>query len=201
MQQDWLKSGVAMISPGGHVDLEEGFANIIDGKIVAFPKAMWYMSRFLNYMPEMTDTWAIAPCPVFEEGQPRSVGIGGTGTIVSKQSKSPELAAEFISYAKLSYDGNVGIWNTLGFDTCNTSIWTDETITKDQTNKYISYFVTNPFDTLNEIKDEIGKISVVKISPTINEQLCNVTLNEVLEEGMSVDDALAEAQDVISLEQ
>ncbi len=201
MQQDWLKSGVAMVSPGGHVDLEEGFANIIDGNIVAFPKAMWYMSRFLNYMPEMTDTWAIAPCPVFEEGQPRSVGIGGTGTIVSNQSKNPELAAEFLCFAKLSYDGNVGIWNTLGFDTCNTSIWTDETITKDQSNQYISYFVTNPFDTLNEIKDEIGKISVVKISPTINEQMCNVTLNEILEEGMSVEDALAEAQDVISLEQ
>ncbi len=201
MQQDWLKSGVAMISPGGHVDLEEGFANIIDGNIVAFPKAMWYMSRFLNYMPEMTDTWAIAPCPVFEVGQPRSVGIGGTGTIVSNQCKNPELAAEFLCYAKLSYDGNVGIWNVLGFDTCNTSIWTDPAITTDQSNKYISYFVSNPFDTLNEIKDEIGKISVVKISPTINEQMCNVTLNEILEEGMSVEDALKEAQDVISLEQ
>lgn len=201
MQQDWLETGVAMVSPGGHVDLEEGFANIIDGNIVAFPKAMWFMSRFLNYMPEMTDTWAIAPCPVFEEGQPRSVGIGGTGTIVSKQSENPELAAEFLSFAKLSYDGNVGIWNTLGFDTCNTSIWTDTSITGDQSNQYISYFVTNPFDTLNEIKEEIGKISVVRISPTINEQLCNVTLNEVLEEGMNIDDALAEAQDVISLEQ
>ncbi|HEX3077555.1 MAG TPA: extracellular solute-binding protein [Lachnospiraceae bacterium] len=201
MQQDWLKSGVAMISPGGHVDLEEGFQNIIDGNIAAFPKAMWYMSRFLNYMPEMKGKWAIAPCPVFEEGQNRSVGIGGTGTIVSNQCKDPELAADFLCYAKLSHEGNVGIWETLGFDTCNTSIWTDESITKDMSNKYLAYFVTNPFDTLNEIKDEIGKISVVKISPTINEQMCNITLNQILEEGKAVDEALSEAQDVIELEE
>ncbi len=201
MQQGWLADNVAMISPGGHVDLEEGFANIIDGNIASFPKAMWYMSRFVNYMPEMAGKFAIAPCPSFTEGQPRSVGIGGTGTIVSKQSKNAELAADFISFAKLSYEGNVGIWEVLGFDTCNTSIWTDEKITTDKNNKFLAYFATNPFDTLNEIKDEIGKISVVKISPTINEQFCDITLNKVLEENMNVDEALKEAQDIISLEQ
>ena len=80
-------------------------------------------------------------------------------------------------------------------------MWTDETITQDQNNQYISFFRTNPFDVLNEIKDDIGKISVVKISPTINEQMCNITLNEVLEDGMDVDEALQEAQDTISLEE
>lgn len=85
MQQGWLEDGIAMVSPGGHVDMEEGYANVADGNIASFPKAMWFMSRFLNYMPEMTDTWAIAPCPVYEEGQNRSVGIGGTGTVVTNQ--------------------------------------------------------------------------------------------------------------------
>lgn len=201
MQQEWLEDGVAMVSPGGHVDLEEGFANLGDGKIVSFPKAMWFMSRFLNYLPEMTDTWAIAPCPVFEEGQPSSVGIGGTGTVVTNQSADPELAADFIAFAKCSYEGNVEIWNQLGFDPCNTSIWTDTAITHDESNKYISYFVTNPFDTLNEIKEEIGKIGVTTISPTINEQMCTITLNEILENGMDVKDALQEAQDAVDLEQ
>ena len=201
MQQGWLDSGIAMVSPAGHVDLEEGFQNILDGNIVSFPKAMWYMSRFINYMPEMTDTWAIAPCPVFEEGQPRSVGIGGTGTVVTNQSADPALAADFIAYAKCSEEGNLQIWEQLGFDTCNTAIWSDPAVTGDTSNQYISYFVTNPFDTLNEIKEEIGKIDVVTISPTINEQMCNVTLNEVLENKMDVTEALQEAQDVIDLEQ
>lgn len=201
MQTEWLKSGVAMVSPDGHVDLEAGFQNILDGNIASFPKALWYMSRFLNYMPEETGKWALAPCPVFEEGQPRSVGIGGTGTVVTQQSKNAELAADFITYAKCSEEGCRGIWENLGFDVCNTDLWTDETITKDTSNQYIKFFVTNPFDVLNEIKDEIGKISVVKISPTINEQMCTITLNDILENGKPVADALKEAQDAVDLEQ
>ncbi len=201
MQQGWLNDGLAMVSPDGHVDLEAGFQNIIDGNIVSFPKAMWFMSRFLNYMPEMAGKFAIAPCPVFEAGQPRSVGIGGTGTVVTNQSADPQLAADFIAYAKCSYDGSVGIWNVLGFDTCNTSLWTDPAITQDTSNQYIAYFKTNPFDTLNEIKSEIGKIEVVTISPTINSYMCETTLNEILQDGMGVDEALQEAQDYIALEQ
>ena len=46
MQQNWLNDGIAMVSTDGHVDLEAGFSNIMDGKIASFPKAMWYMSRF-----------------------------------------------------------------------------------------------------------------------------------------------------------
>ncbi len=43
---------IAMISPDGHVDLEAGFQNILDHNIVSFSKALWFMSRFTNYMPE-----------------------------------------------------------------------------------------------------------------------------------------------------
>ncbi len=200
MQQSWLNEGIAMISPGGQVDMEEGFANISDGNIVSFPKAMWFMSRFLNYMPEMTDTWAIAPCPVFEEGQPRSVGIGGTGTVVSNQSPNADLAAEFLAWAKLSYDGNVKVWENLGFDTLNTTIWSDETITRDTGNKYIAYFVSNPFDTLNEIKDEIGKIKVGTINPAISEQFNLNILNNCFENGADVEDELATAQNALEIE-
>lgn len=201
MQQKWLDEGIAIVSPDGHVDLEAGFANITAGKIAAFPKAMWYMSRFLNYMPDMAGKFAITACPVFEKGQPRSVGIGGTGTVVSNQSKNAALAAEFISWAKLSYDGNVKIWEILGFDTCNTTIWSDPKITGDKTNKYIAFFRTNPFDALNEIKNEIGKIGVTSMSPVINEQINLNVLVNCLESHANVDEELAAAQAEIDLEQ
>lgn len=201
MQQEWLNNGTAMVSPAGHVDLEEGYQNILDGKIASFPKAMWFMSRFLNYMPEMKGKIALAPVPVFEEGQPRSVGIGGTGTVVTNQSADPQLAADFISYAKCSEEGCKGIWENLGFDVCNTALWEDETITKDTNNQYIAFFKTNPFDVLNEIKNEIGKISVTRLSPTINDYMCTTTLNQVLQDGGDIDSALQEAQDYIDLEQ
>nr|WP_314464836.1 extracellular solute-binding protein [uncultured Clostridium sp.] len=201
MQQTWLTDGIAMISPAGHVDLEEGFQNILDGNIASFPKALWYMSRFLNYMPDMKGKIAMAPLPVFKDGQSRSVGIGGTGTVVTKQSSEPELAADFITYAKCSAEGSRQIWEQLGFDVCNTKLWTDDTVTKDSSNKYISFFKTNPFDVLNEVKSEINTLSITKMTPSINDYFCTTTLNEVLEDGKDVDEALKEAQEYLELEQ
>ncbi|WP_349671619.1 extracellular solute-binding protein [Lacrimispora sp.] len=201
MQQTWLTDGIAMISPAGHVDLEEGFQNILDGNIASFPKALWYMSRFLNYMPDMKGKIAMAPLPVFKDGQSRSVGIGGTGTVVTKQSSDPELAADFITYAKCSAVGSRQIWEQLGFDVCNTKLWTDDTVTKDSSNKYISFFKTNPFDVLNEVKSEINTLSITKMTPSINDYFCTTTLNEVLEDGKDVDEALKEAQEYLELEQ
>ena len=201
MQQRWIKLGIACPTPGGQIDTETGYATVGDEKIAAFPKALWYMSRFLNYIPDQKGKWAIAPCPVYKAGQPRSVGIGGTGTVVSLQSKHQELAAEFIVFAKLSLDGEKRIWEVLGFDPVNTDMWQDKSITHDQNNKYVAYFRNNPFDTLNEIKDEIKGIKAVKISGIINEQINLNVLNNCLEQGADVDSELQTAQDEIDLEQ
>lgn len=201
MHQRWLDEGIAFCTPGGQIDTEEGFATVGDQKVAAFPKALWYMSRFLNYMPEQEGKWAIAPCPVYKVGQPRSVGIGGTGTVVSLQSKHQELAAEFLAFAKLSLEGEQRIWEVLGFDPVNTALWTEKSITHNPDNKYIKFFRTNPFDTLNEIKDEIMGIKVVEISPTINEQINLNVLVNCLEEGADVNSELQAAQDEIDLDQ
>ena len=201
MQQRWIEEGIATPTAGGQIDTEAGYANVGDGKIAAFPKALWYMSRFLNYIPDQAGRWAIAPCPVYKEGQPRSVGIGGTGTVVSLQSKNQELAAEFLVYAKLSLDGEKRIWEVLGFDPVNTDLWQDKAITHDSANKYVAYFRTNPFDVLNEIKDEIGGTKCVPISSTINEQLNLNVLNNCLESAADVDEELKAAQAEIDIEQ
>ena len=74
------------------------------------------MSRFTNYMPDEKGKWDITTCPVFEEGQKCSVGIGGTGTVVTNGCENPELAAEWLAWAKCSEDGEKHIWNDLGFD-------------------------------------------------------------------------------------
>lgn len=201
LQKQWLDEGIAMISPGDHLDNENGYQAVGSDMIAAFPKAMWYMSRFLDHFPEDKGVWAIAPCPVFTPGQPRSVGIGGTGTVVSLQSKAPDLAAEYLCWTKLSYTGNVKIWEVLGFDTVNTSIWSDPKITTDTSNKYIAYFKSNPFDTLNAIKNEIGIIKVGEINPAINEQFNTNILVGVLQDGEDIRMALDNAQSEIDLEQ
>ena len=201
LQKEWLDNDLAMICPAGQVDTEEGKQAIMDQQFASFPKALWYMSRFVSDMPDETGKWAIAPCPVFEEGQPRSVGIGGTGTVVTQQSEDPELAADFIAYAKCSYDGCLGIWQDLGFDVCNTSIWKDTAVTQDASNQYIAYFRTNPFDVLNEIEDEIGAITVNENTFILSDYLNVTTFNSIFEDGMDVDEALQECQDMVDIDQ
>lgn len=201
-EKQMLDDGIAQVSPDGHVDLEAGFQNIIDHNVVSFPKAMWYMSRFTNYMPEEKGNWYIAPCPVFEEGQKCSVGVGGTGTVVTQQSANKELAAEFLAWAKMSEEGEQLIWDNLGFDVCNTVCWNDDTFAHDDNNQYNAFFRNYPYDVLNGIGlDNIGKIYSVAISPIINEQMCNVTLNDIFENGVDIDTALADAQAIVDLEQ
>lgn len=199
-QKQMLDDGIAQISPDGQVDTDAGVQNIADHNIVAFPKAFWYTSRFLDKQPDEAGKWYLAPCPVFEEGQPRSVGIGGTGTVVTQESENKELAADFLVYAKCSPEAEQMVWDELGFDVCNTSLWSDDAMIHDDSNKFNAYFLNYPYDVLNEIKDEIGKIAVVPISPTINDQMNLTTFNEIFEDGADIDEALQEAQDAIELE-
>ena len=202
MQKGWLDDGIAMISTDGHVDLEAGFKNVMEGKIASFPKAMWYMSRFLNYMPEMEGKYDITTIPVFEEGQKCSVGIGGTGTVVTEQSADPALAAEFLAWAKLSADGEAHIWNDLGFDVCNSALWFDDAFAFDEANPYNTFFRVKPYEVLQQLAndDAIGTIYTTTVSPTLNDYMCTTTLNEVFEDGMDIDEALAEAQEYIEME-
>ncbi len=200
-EKSMLDEGIAQVSPDGQVDVDAGISNISDHNIVAFPKAMWYMSRFLDKMSQEEGNWYIAPCPVFEAGQPRSVGIGGTGTVVTQQSANKELAADFVCYAKMSPDGEKLIWEDLGFDVCNTSLWDDDEFAHNKDNKYNTFFRNMPYDVLNEIKDEIGKINVLKITTTINEQFNLTSFNEIFENDRDIDEVLQEAQDAIDLEQ
>jgi arabinosaccharide transport system substrate-binding protein len=160
----------------------------------------WYMSRFVNEMKDLKGKYAIAPLPVFEEGNPRSVGLGGTGTVVTKNGKDVQLAKEFVAFAKLSKEATTEIWNTLGFDPINMEVWKDDAVTKNPENEYVQYFKTNAFDTLNEIKDEIRAIKSVKASPTIGNIFNTVTLNAIFEDGQDVKEALDEAQAAIEQE-
>lgn len=202
MQQQWLKEGIAMISTDGHVDLEAGFANVAAGKIASFPKAMWYMSRFINYMPEMKGKYDIGLIPVFEEGLKCSVGIGGTGTVVTNQASEPELAAEWLVWAKCGAEGQKYIWDVLGFDVCNAAYWSDPAFAENEENIYNTFFRVKPYLVLQQLDelDAIGTIYSTADSPTINDYFCTTVLNNIMEDGMSVDEALQDAADYLEFE-
>ncbi|OVE68634.1 ABC transporter substrate-binding protein [Clostridium diolis] len=186
--------------PGGQPDQTDAEGAINNGDYAVAIMPLWYMSRFLQYMPDQAGKWAIAPAPVFEKGQPRSVGLGGTGTAVTKTAKNKENLKEFLAYAKLSDEGEQAIWEDLGFDPCNTDLWTKNDITHNPENKFVKYFKTNPFDTLNEIKNEIQLIKSNDAIPSINNVLNTVTLNSIFEDKKDIKQALDEAQQQVENE-
>ncbi len=188
--------------PGGNPDKEEAYGAFNNGDYACAIMPMWQMSRYTNYMPELSGKIAIAPAPAYEDAQAVSVGGGGTGTAVVAGKENAELAAEFLAYAKLSYEGNVMIWELLGFDPCNMKVWEDEAVTHNEDNQFVQYFVNNPFDVLLEIQDGIGGLDshASAAYPSINNMFTTVTLNEIFENGTDVQTALDQAQEDLETE-
>lgn len=198
--KDLQDSNAIATIAGGQPDTEEAYGEFNAGNYATAFMPLWQMSRYTNYMSDLSGKIAIAPIPVIEEGMPRSVGGGGTGTVVTKTAKDVQLAKDFLAFAKLSLDANKEIWNTLGFDPVNMDVWDMKDVTHNPENQFVQYFVNNPFDVLNEIRDEIRLIKSTSASPTINNVLCTTTFNEIFEDGKDITEALNDAQKQIEQE-
>lgn len=197
-QKAWLDAGIAETCPGGQPDTEEGKAYIANNKIACVIMPYWFMSRFTGEIGDACkDRYVVAPCPAFEEGQIRSIGQGGTGTVVYANGTNPDLAARFLAFAKIGPTGNEKIWSFLGFDPINTAVWDNEALMKDDTNAFNAYFVGYPVDALIAVRNEIGYVLSTSISPTINSYLGSTLWNEVYVDGIDTATALEAAQDAI----
>lgn len=195
--KDLQEANAVETMPGGQPDKEEAYGVINSGEYACVIMPIWYMSRYTNYMPELSGKIAIAPAPVLDENsEVKSVGGGGTGTAVIADKPNADLIAEFVAYAKLSDEGAAEVWNLLGFDPCNKAVWSDETITNNPDNEYIKYFKNNPFDVLKSIENGIAgiKSQSTTIYPSINNTLTTVTLNDIFENDVDIKTALDQAQ-------
>ena len=143
-----LDAGVCILAPGGGVHSEEWYGFLNGSNIASISMPLWYMGRFTDYCPDLAGKMAIYELPVWNEGDVREVLQGGTGTSVVKYTQNEQLAKDFLAFAKLSEQGNRYEWEILGFDPIRTSLWTDPSITQNPDNKYLKYFLTNPFDIL-----------------------------------------------------
>lgn len=119
------KDKIAIPMPGGRTGDEQFWPFMNKGGQASLIMPMWFMSRFLAYMPDLKGKIYVRPMPVWKSGDMRSAGMGGTGTAVTKQSKSPDLAIDFLAFAKLSHEGAVTIWKDLRFDPARFEAWND----------------------------------------------------------------------------
>lgn len=165
--QKLVKEKVAVTAPGGFHHAEEYYGFMNKGGAASVWMPMWYMGRFTDYMPDLKGKIIIKPMPVFKQGEMRSSGMGGTGTVITKQSKNIELAKKFLAYAKISKEGTIQTWAQLGFDPIRTDAWTDPKMKED--NKYTAYFGKDIFDFLTSLKNEIAPTNIKEQTPAISD--------------------------------
>ncbi len=197
------ETGAFETVPGGQPDNEEAYPSYNNGDYAVQIMPFWQTSRFTNYMSDLSGKVAIAPTPVWQEGdEVKSIGGGGTGTAVIADGENADLAAEVFAYIKLSEGANEEVWNVLGFDPVNTAVWTETELTQNPDNQFVKFFNTYPFDTLLEIQDGIMALESLTSEkfPSINNEFCNVTLNNIYENGMDVKEALEESQETLKNE-
>lgn len=130
MHKMMYEDEIAIAMPGGNTTVEEFWTFMNNGGMASLIMPSWYMSRFLNYMPDLSGKIHIRPLPVFKEGDPRTVGMGGTATAVTKQCKNIDIAKKVVNEAKLTKEANINIWEKLAFDPVRTDVWNSEELLK-----------------------------------------------------------------------
>jgi arabinosaccharide transport system substrate-binding protein len=185
---------IAIPTPGGFHHTEEYWAFMNNGGAASLLMPLWYMGRFIEYMPDLKGKIIIRPLPRWEEGGVRSCGMGGTGTAVTIQSEYQDLAVRFLAAAKLSKEGSIKTWTVLGFDPVRWDVWSDPAMRED--NKFTDYFGKGIFDMLLEIKDEIPGTQVPPLYPMAIDLLKkNVCFNVLNNRSQTPEEALKQAAD------
>jgi arabinosaccharide transport system substrate-binding protein len=174
------KDKIAIIAPGGFHHTEEYWGFMNKGGAASIFMPMWYMGRFVDYMPDLKGKIIIRPLPRWEPNGFRSAGMGGTGTAITNQTKDIALAKGVLTEAKLTQDANIRIWNILGFDPPRWDVWP---MLKDQpANNFTNYFGTNIFDVLMQVKDEIRPVNIGELTPVVNGEYRTTVAFRVLQQ-------------------
>nr|WP_245773111.1 sugar ABC transporter substrate-binding protein [Paenibacillus catalpae] len=176
--QKLVNEKVAVVAPGGFHHSEEYYGFMNGGGAASVWMPMWYMGRFTDYMADLKGKIIIKPMPVFKQGELRSSGMGGTGTVITNQSKNQELVKKFLEFAKVSKEGNIEIWKQLGFDPIRSDVWTDAAMT--ESNKYTDYFGKDIFTFLSSLKDEIAPTNIKEKTPAVSDVLKTKTMFQAL---------------------
>ncbi len=194
--KDLLNSGAAVATPGGFHHAEEYYGFMNDGGAASIWMPMWYMNRFTDYMPDLAGKILILPMPRWTADGMRSAGMGGTGTSVTNQARDLELTKDFLMFAKGSEEGNLKIWEDLGFDPPRWDVWDNPRM--NAANKFTEYYQNDDiFGMLLDIKDEINSVNIKEKLPAVIDRLkSSVMIQALQQQNKSPAEALKEAADL-----
>ncbi len=193
------KYKIAVAAPGGFHHTPEYWGFMNGGGAASIWMPLWYMGRFTDQMPDLKGKMAIRPMPIFDgsvngiTSKFLSAGMGGTGTAVTKQSKNVNMAKQFLMYAKGSKEGNIAIWQTLGFDPMRWDVWNDPAMK--ESNKFTQYFQNKDiFGMMLAVKDGFNTTNVSGKYPAIIDMVkSTVSFQALVEKKKTPEQALKDA--------
>lgn len=192
-------SKIAVGTPGGFHHSEQYYGFMNGGGAASIWMPLWYMGRFTDYMPDLKGKIVIRPMPIFDgsvnglKSSYLSAGMGGTGTAVTLQSKKVDLAKKFVMWAKGSREGNIVIWERLGFDPMRWDVWNDPAMNKP--NKFTQYFQNRDiFGMMLAVKDGFNTTNVSGKYPEIIDMVKRtVSFQALVERSKTPEQALKDA--------
>jgi arabinosaccharide transport system substrate-binding protein len=190
---------IAAGTPGGNNGTPEFYEAMPAGDFASLWMPQWYMTRFPDNMAALEGKMVVRPMPLFEEGGFTTTMGGGTGTAVTDQTPEAEqqLAKDFVTFAKLTKEGQTSIWTDLGFDPYRNDVYDDPAL--QQPDPYFSGETT-----FEIIKSELGNVAPEFTGPQypeIQDYFTTTLINDIVNNGVSAADALAAAQAAIEAAQ
>jgi arabinosaccharide transport system substrate-binding protein len=189
------KDKIAAASPGGNNGTPEFYQAMQAGQFASVWMPQWYMTRFPDNMSSLCGHVVIEPMPMFSADGNTTTMQGGTGTAVTDQTPADkqQLAKDFVTWAKLTKEGQESIWTDLGFDPYRPDVYDDAALRKPD--ECFSNEIT--FDI---IKGELGKVAPEYTGPAypqVQDYLNTTLITDVLSNGVAPKDALDAAQNTI----
>jgi arabinosaccharide transport system substrate-binding protein len=186
---------IAAATPGGNNGTPEFYQAMADGQFASVWMPQWYMTRFPDNMAGLAGKMVVRPMPLFREGGFTTTMGGGTGTAVTDQTPAEEqqLAKDFVTFAKLTKEGQTSIWTDLGFDPYRNDVYDDPAL--QAADDYFSGEVT-----FEIIKSELGNVAPEFTGPQypeIQDYFTTTLINDIVNNGVSAADAVAAAQATI----
>ncbi|GLG00121.1 ABC transporter substrate-binding protein [Alicyclobacillus hesperidum subsp. aegles] len=99
--QSWGKAGIIADSPTWN----DQIASFSNGQVATILSAVWYAGTMMNSAPKQSGKWGIIPLPAFTPGGPNEADTGGSVLAITKDSKNPTAAWDFINYCLYTVPG------------------------------------------------------------------------------------------------
>lgn len=95
------KAGIAANAPTWN----DGISAFKNGQVATALTAVWYSGTMMNSAPKQSGKWGIIPLPKFSNGGTNEADLGGSVLAITKTSKHPQAAWDFIKYSLYSVPG------------------------------------------------------------------------------------------------